>query len=110
MRGHEYQDAVSLEMARRVASLLEVSDEPLRIARANLANWMERNASAPFLMRCYSEWLAILEKPKHEIIAILVQQSDEGQRLRQNSPFAGVLPPHEVWEIKRQLRNESVQS
>jgi len=36
----------------------------------------------------------------------LTTQSDEGQRLRQNSPFAGVLPPQEVWEIKRRMRND----
>ena len=34
----------------------------------------------------------------------LTAETDEGQRLRQNSPFPGIIPPEEVWEIKARHR------
>jgi len=41
-----------------------------------------------------------------EIRAILTAETDEGQRLRRNSPFAGILSPGEVLEIKARHREE----
>ena len=103
MRCHEYQDRVSLQMAREVVRRWRLSEEPLKIAQENFARWMKRNADTPTLMRCYTEWAEILTLPKEEVIAILLAETDEGQRLRQNSPFVGVMPPREVWALKNQV-------
>lgn len=103
---HQYQDRVSLELARRVADGLDAHPEWLVLARENLDRWMQNNADAPGLVRCYAEWRALLERGIPVVRATLLDPSDEGQRLRQNSPFAGVLSPSEVWDIKRRLRNE----
>lgn len=106
--GHEYQDAVSLEIHRRVAAGLPTRPEWMAMARENLGRWMERNAESAGLMRCYREWLEILDtKSVDEVCAILTAQTDEGQRLRQNSPFVGMFSPREVWDIKRRLRHEA---
>ena len=105
--GHEVQDQVSLELARRIAAGLPEHPEWLALARANLARWMRQNAAAPTLQRCYTEWLGWLERSPREISAVLSAETDEGQRLRQNSPFAGVLPPDEVWEIKSHHRRHA---
>ena len=104
--GHEYQDRVSLEMARRIALELERRPEWLALARENLVRWSERNKDAPGLLRCYAEWGGILEKRACEIAAILTAETDEGQRLRQSSPFAGAIPAAEVWEIKQRVRHD----
>jgi hypothetical protein len=80
----------------------------LDLARENIARWRNLNSDAPGLIRCYDEWAALLDRPLAEICAILVMDNDEGQRLRQNSPFAGALPPATVWEIKRRLRHDEV--
>jgi hypothetical protein len=104
--GHEYQDACSLEMATRVATGLAAHPEWLALARSNIARWKERNADAHSLIRCYDEWAAILDRPVPDICAILTARTDEGQRLRQNSPFPGVIPYDEVREIKRRIREE----
>lgn len=101
---HEYQDRVSLEMATIVARGLAAHPEWVDLARGNLDRWTQRNAGAAGLLRCYEEWRAILDLPVAEIAAILTEASDEGQRLRSNSPFVGVLSPREVWAIKRRLR------
>jgi hypothetical protein len=84
---------------------LRARPELLEIPRANLSRWRERNADSPSLLRCYAEWESILTRPLEQICALLVAETEEGQRLRQNSPFAGVLSPAEVWEIKDQQRH-----
>jgi hypothetical protein len=102
---HQRQDDVSLEMARRVTERLRASPELLAIARDNLDRWSRQNSDSPLLLRCYAEWQAILERPIEEICSLLCAESEEGQRLRQNSPFAGILSPAEVWEIKSRVRS-----
>jgi hypothetical protein len=102
---HSGIDQVSLSIARRVVERLLTRPALLEIARDNLSRWRERNADSPSLLRCYAEWESILTRPLEEICALLVAETEEGQRLRQNSPFAGVLSPAEVWEIKEQQRH-----
>lgn len=102
---HSFQDAVSLEMARRIANGLPRHPEWLEFARTNLNRWIRQNSDAPSLLRCYDEWRELVEQPVAEICRILTAQTEEGQRIRQNSPFAGILAPTEVWEIKRRLRH-----
>ena len=101
---HEAHDEISLEIGRHVAARLREQPALLQIARDNLARWLRQNADAPGLIRCYREWLAILERSPGEICQILCADTEEGRRLRQNSPFAGVLPPAEVWSIKATIR------
>jgi hypothetical protein len=101
---HELHDEVGREMARCVAARLREQPVLLQIARDNLARWLHQNADAPALVRCYREWQAILESPLEEICQLLCADTEEGRRLRQNSPFAGVLPPSEVWSIKAAIR------
>jgi hypothetical protein len=101
---HEVLDDISLELGRRVASRLRERPIRLNVARENLARWLRQNADAPGLVRCYCEWQAILERPLDEICRILETDREEDRRLRQNSPFAGVLSPSEVWKIKAAIR------
>lgn len=101
---HSTIDQVSLELARRTAEQLHSRPEVLDLARANLARWKRLNAASPSLLRCYSEWENILSQPVAEICELLCSGSDEAQRLRQNSPFAGALPPGEVWAVKSRFR------
>jgi hypothetical protein len=104
---HAYHDRVSLEMARIVAAGLPDHPEWLDLARTNLDNWSKRNHDAPRLLRNYDEWRRLLELPVPEICALLTAETDRSRRLRLNTPFAGVLSPQEVWDIKRRLRDES---
>jgi len=101
---HEVHDEISLEMGRRVASRLRDQPALLQVARDNLARWLSQNADAPALVRCYREWQAVLDRPLGDICQILCDDAGEGRRLRQNSPFAGVLPPSEVWSLKAAIR------
>jgi hypothetical protein len=50
------------------------------------------------------KWQQILSRPMEEICELLCSESNEAQRLRQNPPFAGILPPTKVWEAKARFR------
>jgi len=98
---HRRHDLVSLEMARRIARGLEDHPEWIDFAIGNLDRWEKQNRDAVSLVRCYQEWRSILQRPVVEIISVLISPTDEGRRLRTNSPFVGILSASEVWEIKR---------
>ena len=102
---HINLDQVSLALGRRVAERLRRQPELLDLARANLARWSRRNASVVSLLRCYAEWQELLGRPVEDICALLCAETEEAQRLRQNSPFAGVLVPAEIWAIKASFRH-----
>jgi hypothetical protein len=102
---HQVHDEISLELGRRVAARLQKDPSLIQFARGNLARWLERNAHAPGLVRCYREWQDILDRPLADICQVLVADNEESRRLRQNSPFAGLLSPAEVWSIKAAIRD-----
>lgn len=103
--GHELTDQISLELGRCVAARLRQQPDLLRVARDNLDRWSSLNANAPSLLRCYAEWREILNRPLEEICHLLSSDSEESRRLRQNSPFAGILSTKEVWELKQRYRH-----
>ena len=99
---HARREIQSLEIHRRIAGLL-VADpkQVLGKAMSNLESWLKsRNSSA--LGSAYQEWLRLLQTLTPEQIAeLIVSENEDANRLRQSSPFAGVLSPQEVWSIKR---------
>jgi len=103
---HGVHDEIGLELARHVAAQLRESNHALVLARENLARWSRQNGGSAALLRCYGEWEAILGRPVDEICEILCADTEEGRRLRQNSPFAGVLPAHAIWAIKQRIRHQ----
>jgi hypothetical protein len=103
--GHEFTDAFSLELGRRVAARLRARPELLQIATDNLDRWTARNAGVPSLLRCYAEWRELLNRPLEDVCLLLCADTEEARRLRQNSPFPGVLNAREVWELKQQYRH-----
>ena len=75
----------------------------LQIARNNLLRWSEKNDN--FALK---EWREILEtRSPEEIIQIISQDTDEGQRLRSSSPFVGALSEQErekIWKECAKIR------
>ena len=97
MRTHQQIDERSLAMARAIVARIDA--DPARAgferAKSTCRRWVEMgNVPA-------REWLTLLEKPWTEVRRILLDESEEGQRLRQNDPFCGILTPQERWEIYR---------
>jgi hypothetical protein len=50
-------------------------------------------------------WDTLLSRPWQEIKKSLLDLSEQGDRLRQNNPFCGVLTPQERWSIHRAFRH-----
>ena len=101
---HQQIDQRSLAMARAIVRLID--DDPerrgLEHARATCERWLREHGPDPNV----EEWAALLRQPWAEVRAALLEESEEGCRRRQNSPFAGVLPPQQRWAIYRQFRDE----
>lgn len=88
-----FVDLFSLSLHRAVAEkMLTNEDRVLRIARENLERWLNSPGFAKRGRRALLEWKNILDcSNPEEIRRILTADTDEGQRLRSSSPFAGVL-------------------
>jgi hypothetical protein len=103
MKTHDQIDRRSLALARAVVEVID--QDPARAglarARATCERWLSVSP-APAI----AEWSRILELGWEEIRSMLLDPGEEGQRLRQSSPFCGVLSPRERWEIYRRCAHE----
>ena len=83
-------DRINAAQDRRIAARLRRDRRVLNVARANLKRWMTgdgRNVRASF-----REWDRILTRlSRAEIADFLQSDTPLARRLRQSSPFCGVL-------------------
>ena len=91
--GHPHIDRRSLEMARLIVEKIDADPGLLQVAHENLQRWSRARGGA--LPRCREEWKALLKRPWSQIRRILLDESDEGQRLRSAHPFAGLVSEKE---------------
>jgi len=87
---HQEIDARSLEYHRLAVERIEGDPELLGKAFALLDHW---DKVAPHESR--QEWREILSKPWEEARRIILEDSDEGQRVRQSSPLPCLLTKEE---------------
>ena len=91
VRSHQWIDRRSLALHDAVASKLERDPRLVSIARTNLERWIRANPS-PALQ----EWQDVLDRtPLPALVALLRSSGEYPARLRQSSPFAGVLTREE---------------
>ena len=91
MRSHAWIDRRSQALHEAIAAKLDQDVRLLEIARANLRRWLSANP-APALL----EWRALLDRMTAAEVSELLRSSEESAaRLRQSSPFAGILTPGE---------------
>ena len=74
----------------------------LEIAHNNLRRWRKQNGDWP----AYMDWEKKLRLPVDEIINLLESNSDEAILAQSTSPFAGVIPARERWEIINSVHPE----
>ena len=86
---HRQIEARSLAMHCVIAAKIAAAPELLDIARRNLAKWSERYGEnvPPALL----EWASILEQSWPHIAALITDPRERATRLRQSTPFAGIL-------------------
>jgi hypothetical protein len=91
MRSHEWIDQRSLGLHEAVADRIEAQPQLLDLARANLGRWLAAGRT-PAL----EEWQQLLDRLSvTEVVALLRSADERAARLRQSSPFAGILAPGE---------------
>jgi hypothetical protein len=100
---HAILDARSLAMHCLIARKIARDPQLLEIARSNLSAWKRSRVSAE-RPRCLDDWEHVLRRPWPEIAAFITSTSAEAARLRQSSPFAGVLDPVERRRVYEAFR------
>lgn len=85
---HIRLDERSLALHRLVAQKVLADPALLERARANMRRWQENHGSPSFAR---AEWEQILSGPVDQVAELLVERSERATRLRQSSPFTGIL-------------------
>jgi hypothetical protein len=95
-------EARSLAMHALIARKIERDPKLLEIARSNIERWSEqRQEDVPAWL---NEWREILNEPWQNVAALITELSENAARLRQSSPFAGVLTNDERRRIYEAFR------
>src|SRR5438045_9517778 len=103
MRSHEWIDQRILALHEAVARKLIERPELLDVARQNLRRWLAQNPQ-PALM----EWRRLFDTLDFDELVDLLRCPDErATRLRQSSPFAGVLTAQERQAILDRYESQS---
>jgi len=99
---HRLLEARSLAMHAVIARKIARDPTLLEIAHRNVQRWRARwKDGAPAWLE---EWEEVLKQPWQNIAALVTEPSEHAARLRQSSPFAGVLTNEERWRIHEAFR------
>lgn len=94
---HRILEARSLALHCRIALKITADPSLLDVARRNLQRWSSGSKTArPRYLR---EWQRLLARPWPQVAALITEQSETAARLRQSSPFAGILTAAERREV-----------
>jgi Protein of unknown function (DUF3018) len=99
---HKLLEARSLAMHAVIARKIERNPALLEIPKSNIERWSARwPEGAPAWL---DEWRKLLKQPWPRIAALITELSERAARLRQSSPFAGVLSNQERRRIYEAFR------
>jgi hypothetical protein len=98
-RSHPWLDARNLTMCRLIARKIRRQPSLYRRAVDTLERWRQlHNPPPPALL----EWAHIMRRSEpNEVLRLLTEQSERGNRLRQSDPFCGILTRSERRRILR---------
>ena len=92
--GHAGIDRRVLEMTRVIVAKIDRDRALVRVGLENIERWTRQKNG--YLPRCHAEWKELIEThPWERLREILLEESDEGQRLRSSHPFTGILTEDE---------------
>jgi hypothetical protein len=93
-RTHEWIDRRSLALDRAISQKLRAQPELFQRAKTTLDRWIQQRQ--PTIPPILLEWREILERwPLEEVLELLTSSDERPRRLRQSSPFCGILSPTE---------------
>jgi hypothetical protein len=91
---HRLLDARSLAMHAVIARKIEQDPSLLSIAKRNIERWSARRPPGRHT-GWLQEWSKLLEEPWPRVAALITDTHERATRLRQSSPFAGLLSQKE---------------
>lgn len=94
--GKPHLEARKFDHCRLIVEKIDENPTRFQIGYENLERWRKRRGH---LSRAHREWLEILSRPWPEIRAILLEDSEEGHRLRSSHPFHGLISDEERYAI-----------
>jgi hypothetical protein len=100
---HIRLDERSLALHRLIAEKVRADPALLDKARENLRRW-QGTTGGPSL----AEWRQILSGPVDQVAQFLVERSQKATRLRQSSPFPGILTEDERRPSMNRLQLEHI--
>lgn len=95
MNWHEVIDERSLELHSVIARELRADPAKLELVAAWIQRALARPGCSESTQVALGEWLAIIQEGLPAVLAAIEDRSDEGQRLRQSTPFAVLMPQDE---------------
>ena len=99
MKSHQDIDRRSLHLAREIVGRIDRDPQRRGLARA-IAVCSRWEREVP--QQAVAEWRELLNRDWQEIRSVLLSEGEDGQRLRQSSPFCGILSPRERWRIYKE--------
>ena len=91
-RTHEWIDQRSLAFDRAIANMIRAQPDLLHHAQVTLDRWIQQRP--PSVPPIFLQWQEILNCwPLERILDLLMSAEEEPRRLRQSSPFCGILSP-----------------
>ena len=86
--GHAGIDRRVLEMTRVIVAKIDRDRTLVRVGLENIERWTRQKGG--YLPRCHAEWKELIEThPWERLREILLEESDEGQRLRSSHTVHG---------------------
>lgn len=100
MVADEHRTAERRSLALHVAVAAALDDAEIVGARARIDRRVAEGGPTPSAIA----WQELLSGPRATLAAALVRDDDVMRDLRQDTPFAGVVPARERWRIIRETR------
>ena len=95
MNWHEVIDERSIELHGVIARELRANPARLDLVVAWIQRFLDDPDYSDQNKDALAEWMEIIRKGLPRVLEALADESDEGQRLRQSSPFAVLMPQDE---------------
>lgn len=107
--GHDHIDRRSLELHRLVAEKIRQQPELMDFVREKLNRSLSEPRLSESCKDALREWHTLLTcRSTEEVLDIITEDSEEGQRLRHSTPFSGILSQPERMKVFRRYEPAGV--
>lgn len=103
MNSQQHIDDRAMVLAQRIIDRIEADPQKRGLARARkVCRRWQASLDKQGQVNA-NEWAEILERPWTEIRSLMLSPDENAKRLRQNSPFCGILSNRERWQIIKEF-------